>query len=204
MAACTPRCAMARCRPSDCGGCWLRTCRVGRRCSRWTRRCGRAATRSVPRVGDSTTTPRGTRRGSRSWRAGATSSSWAWSCSLTPGPRRWTCAALIRRTTTTWSRPGRSARCCPGFPSASRHRWWSSTAALTRCSCRWNWRARPSRCWYASAATGTSTPPAIPAAMGGRAARPATAPSCRWPTRPPGRRPRPLGRRPTRSTGRWP
>jgi len=33
-------------------------------------------------------------------------------------------------------------------------------------------------------------------------ARPATAPSCRWPTRPPGRRPRPPGRRPTRRTGR--
>jgi DDE superfamily endonuclease len=60
----------------------------------------------------------------------------------------------------------------------------------------------PSRCWCASAVTGTSTPPAIPAVMGGRAARPATAPSCRWPILPPGRRPRPRGRRPTRSMGR--
>src|SRR4029453_10389736 len=91
---CTPRCAMARCRPSDCGDCWRCTCRVGRRCSRWPPRCGGAVMGSVPRVGGFTTPPRGTRRGSRSWRAGATSSSWAWSCSLTPGPRRWTCAAL--------------------------------------------------------------------------------------------------------------
>jgi hypothetical protein len=37
---------------------------------------------------------------------------------------------------------------------------------------------------------------------GGRAARPATAPSCHWPIRPPGRRPRPAGKRPTRSMGR--
>jgi hypothetical protein len=60
----------------------------------------------------------------------------------------------------------------------------------------------PSRCWCASAVTATSTPPAIPAVMAVRAGRPATAPSCRWPIRPPGRRQRPPGRRPTRSTGR--
>lgn len=59
-----------------------------------------------------------------------------------------------------------------------------------------------SRCWCASAVTGTSTPPAIPAVMAGRGGQPGTAPSCRWPIRPPGRRPRPPGRRPTRSTGR--
>src|SRR5512132_2100830 len=47
MAACMPRCAMARWRPSDCGSCWLRTCRVDRRCLRWTRRCGRAVMRSA-------------------------------------------------------------------------------------------------------------------------------------------------------------
>lgn len=97
----------------------------------------------------STTIPRGTRPASRSWRAGATSSSWAWSLRATPGPPRWTCAGWHLTTTATWSRPARSVACWTGSPApppqpskrTSRCRWWSLTAALTRCSYRSSLRA---------------------------------------------------------------
>lgn len=165
--ACTARWPRGTWLPRRSGTCWWRIGRwAGRWCLRSTRRPGPAVTPSAARLGACTTTPRGTRRASRSWRAGLTSGSASWAGSTTRGPRRSTPVGFCRRPIRCRRPSSRLVRWSSGSGPRRRHGCHGDPAAGVRRRLgpdRAHLRAGRGRgagwpCWCGSDPTACSTP----------------------------------------------